>query len=215
MLVKNYGKNLLYRKTITSYETKSFVDIQLKTDTIKKLSTDSSTGLNAASTYTTVLVIAGTTRTISVSGNGITTVAGLVNSLNTALGVAGTATFLGAVSGSTEQVIRIQTAGASDTLTISSSGSLISSLVGDKFIGIKASYGTPVVNGGYNFVISNAASVSNPIDIGFFAQATTALGVDIAISRIYNRTTGEVTVKKSSGSFSATDVITVYCNILG
>lgn len=215
MLVKNYGKNLLYRKTITSYETKSFVDIQLKTDTTKKLSSDSSTGLIASNTYTTVLVMAGTTKTISVSGNGIATVAGLVSSLNTALGAAGSATFLGAVTGSGEQVIRIQTAGASDTLTISSSGSLISSLVGDKVIGIRASYGTPVVNGGYNFGVSNAASSSNPVDVGYLVQAMTSAGVDIAISGVLSQTTGEVQVKKSSGSFSVGDVITLYCNILG
>lgn len=215
MLIKNFGKNLLFRKTITSYETKSFVDIQLRTSSIKKLVSDSSTGLKNGTVYTSVLTIAGSARTISVSGSSASTIVGLVSSINTSLSGVATATFLGAVSGSGEQVIRIQTTGANDTLVVTSSGSLISSIIGDEAIEIEARYGTPVIGGGYAFLVTTTASPSNPVDIGFFAQATSSAGADIPVIRTYNQTTGEVVVRKASGNFVATDSILVGLNIFG
>lgn len=197
-------------RTLDTNDVNSFVDIQLKSSSsVIKITSDSPTGLEAGKAYTSVLTIGGSAKTITVSGSTNHTVADLTKAMNTALSGTATATFV-----ETEKVIRIRAnASGATAFVVTSTGSLISGIIGDKTQGLTAFYGTPCVGGGVNFQLSNTATTTNLVYAGYIVKAYTSAGADIAVTATYDSTIGVLQVKKASGSFSATDVVTVVGNL--
>lgn len=197
-------------RTLTSADLNSFVDIQLKSSSsVIKVTSESKTGYETDKAYTSVLTIGGSAKTITVSGSDTATIADLTSKINIALSGTATATFV-----ETEKVIRIQAnASGATAFVVTDSGSLMSGIVGDKVQGLTATYGTPCVGGGVNFQLSNTATASNQVYAGYVVQAYTSAGVDIAVTRTYDSATGVLQIKKASGSFSATDTVTVVGNL--
>lgn len=204
MVSRLTNRNFLQSKTITTNDVNSFVDIILSTQKTYKVASDTETGLSGSTVYTSVLSINGSSRTISVTGSQVTTIAKLVTAINTSLSGLATAIFI-----EDESLIKIRAvASGSTAISVTTIGTMITELKGTKVIGISASYGTPCVGGGVNFIASNTASASNTVDCAFIADARTSAGARIEVVTSYNNTTGVLQIKKASGSFSATDVVT-------
>ncbi len=204
------GKSFLQTRTLTSQDVKSFIDLVFKTDSIVKLTQDSLTGLGSG-VYTSDISIGGNSISLAATGSQVTTIAELTAKINSQVAAYATAVFIEA-----EQRIRIiANASGNVAVAVSSVGTLPGAIVGSSQVGIRASWGTPLAGGGVNFELSNVASSTNLLTAGYVVQATTSAGADIAVTRTYDSTTGILQVKKSSGSFSATDIVTVVGNILG
>lgn len=210
MAVKKLStKNFLQQKTLASYDIKSFVDLRLKTNKTINLTPDSPTGLVAGINYTTTLSINGSTISVSISGTSLSNIAGLTSALNTAVSSVATASFI-----QDESVIRIlANASGSTAISVTTIGTLPSSIIGDKTQSIITEYGQACVGGGVNFILSNVASAENLVYAPHVVQATTSAGADIAVTRVYDNTTGILQVKKASGSFSVGDSIVVIGNL--
>lgn len=188
-------------KVIDSTNTKSFVDIKLKSDTnVTSITADTQTGLVSGTNYTTQISINSSPQTLTIAGASATTIISLVNAINSVI-TDGSAFFI-----ASEQVIRIQTT-ASDATPISvvNAGTLISSLIGTKSQKFSAVYRTPVVGGGVQIQLSNTASSTNPVYAMVLAQASRA-GAAVTITKSYDETTGVLTV---TGTFSVNDIVDV------
>lgn len=210
MAVKRLStKNFLQQKTLASYDIKSFVDLRLRTNKTINLRPESPTGLNASTTYTTTLSIGGNTVSVAISGSSLSTIVGLTTALNTAVSSYATASFI-----QDESVIRIlANASGTTAISVTTVGTLPGSIKGNKVESITTEYGLACVGGGVNFILSNVASVDNVVNAPCVVQATTSAGVDIAVTRVYDNTTGILQVKKASGSFSVGDSIVVIGNL--
>lgn len=208
MVTKLRGASL-QSKVITASDVRSFVDIRLQTSKIINLEEDSSTGYDANTVYSSVISIGGSQRTISVTGSSVTTIAQLVTALNSSLSGSATATFV-----KDESLIKIiASASGSTAISVVTIGTLISGLVGDKAKGISASYGTPCVGGGVNFILSNVASATNTISAAYLVQSRTSAGANVEVTSAYVTTTGVLQIKKASGAFSVGDVVTTFYNL--
>jgi hypothetical protein len=204
MVSRLTNRNFLQSKTITANDQNSFVDIILSTQKTYKVTTDTETGLSGSTVYTSVLSIGGVSRTVSVTGSSVTTIASLVTALNSRLTGLATAVFI-----EDESLIKIRTAASGNTaISVTTIGSLITELKGTKVIGITASYGTPCVGGGVNFIVTNTASSSNTIDCAFIADSRSSAGARVEVTTSYTNTTGVLQIKRASGRFSVGDVVT-------
>ena len=204
MVSRLTNRNFLQSKTITANDQNSFVDIILKTQKTYKITTDTETGLSGSTVYTSVLSIGGVSKTISVTGSNVTTIASLVTALNTSLSGSATVNF-----DEDESLIKIKaSASGSTAISVTTIGSLIVSLVGTKVIGISASYGTPCVGGGVNFLVANTASATNLIDCAYIADSRSSAGARIEVTTSYSTSTGVLQIKKASGRFTVGDVVT-------
>jgi len=204
------GKSFLQSRTLTSQDINSFIDLVFRTDSIVKLTPESSTGFGSG-VYTSVVSIGGNAISLAVTGSQTATIAELTSKINTQVSAYATAVFIEA-----EQRIRIiANASGNVAVAVSTVGTLPGAILGSKQVGIRASWGTPLAGGGVNFELSNVASSTNLITAGYQVQATSAAGADIATTRTYNSSTGILQVKKASGSFIATDIVTVVGNLFG
>lgn len=204
MVTRLTNRNFLQSKTISDNDQNSFVDILLNTQKTYKVANDTETGFSGSTVYTSVLSIGGSSRTISVTGSQVTTIAKLVTAINTSLSGVATATFI-----EDESLIKIRTvASGSTAISVTTIGSLITELKGTKVIGISASYGTPCVGGGVNFTVTNTASASNLIDCAYIVDARDSSGARIEVIPVYSNITGVLQIKKASGRFTVGDVIT-------
>lgn len=189
------------RKVIDSTNTKSFVDIKLKSDSsIVDVKADTDTGLVSGTNYTTQISINSSPQTLTIAGANGSSITSLVNAINSVI-TGGSAFFI-----EQEQVIRIQTTASGATaISVVSAGTLIDGLVGTKSGAFTASYRTPVVGGGIQVQLSNTASSDNPVYAMTLAQVT-RLGVAVTSTKLYDETTGVLTIK---GTFSVDDVVDV------
>ena len=204
------SKNFLQKRTLTSQDVKSFVDLVFKTSSIVSVSSDSATGLGS-SVYSSTLSIGGNSVPVSVTGASTATIADLATAINTAVAAHATAVFIEA-----EQRIRvIANASGSVAISVSSVGTLPGAIVGTKQVGITASWGTPCETGGVNFELTNTATTDNAVAAEFISKARTSAGANIDITESYVDTTGILQVKKASGSFTAGDIVTVIGNLVG
>lgn len=204
MVTRLTNRNFLQSKTISANDQNSFVDILLNTQKTYKVANDTETGFSDSTVYTSVLSINGSSRTISVTGSQVTTIAKLVTAINTSLSGVATATFI-----EDESLIKIRAvASGSTAISVTTIGSLITELKGTKVIGISASYGTPCVGGGVNFTVTNTASASNLIDCAYIVDARDSSGARIEVIPVYSNITGVLQIKKASGRFTVGDVIT-------
>lgn len=189
------------KKTIDSTNTKSFVDIKLKSDSsIVDVKEDTLTGLVSGTNYTTEISINSTPQTLTIAGEDATSIASLVNAINDVI-TAGSAFFI-----EQEQVIRIQTSASGATaISVVSAGTLIEGLIGTNAIKFTASYRTPVVGGGVQFQLTNTASSDNPIHAMTQVNVTRA-GVAVTYTKLYDETTGVLIVK---GTFQVNDIVDI------
>lgn len=196
-------------RTLDSTDVKSFIDINLKGSSVQKITGDSPVGYASGTVYTTSLSINSTPLNISISGESVSTIAQLAAKINSQISGTASATFV-----ELDKCIRISAnASGSIAASIVTVGNLVSGIVGDKSQSLSASYGTPCGGGGVNFSLTNTASVGSPIYAGYIVQGRTSAGAEIAVTATYDSTNGNLQVKKASGSFSATDLVTVVGNL--
>lgn len=197
---KAYSRISGYSKVLDEKDVNSFVDLKLTSDSkIVSIKSDSLTGLVSGTNYVTEISIASTPQELTIAGEDALTVTALVDAINDQ--VTGASAFFI----EDEEVIRIQaTASGTTEISVVDSGTLVSGIVGTSSIKFTASYRSPVVGGGVQVQLTTTASSSNPIDAVVIVQAVDSTGTAKSVDKVYDNTTGTVTV---TGTFSEDDVI--------
>lgn len=205
---KTFGRNATYLYTLGTDDVKSYIDLDIILNNKDlNFTAKSPTGLaNDATTYNTSISINSVVYPLTVIGASGQTFSQLASTIDGLLSTNGDCVLL-----ESDRKLRIKAANSGDVeISVSTVGSLPSSIVGDSTLPLHTEYLPPVRRGGAQFRLTPAANSSNPIDAINIINVNDSTGVPVSTYKIvYDNTKGTTTVSANGADLSSGTTISI------